>query len=110
MCGNALLRVLGERFKVERPLVAEAVVHALAPDLHRLNQVAGRGRGKALRPEDGHGSFQYFVAIEFSWPHHGWHLTLLWTDVSRTLGLLNPLLGCVHPRCVRTDIHLELRA
>src|SRR5258705_6054470 len=86
MCGNALLRVLGERFKVERPLVAEAVVHALAPDLHRLDQVAGRGGGKALRPEDGHGSFQHFVAIEFSWPHHGWHLTLLWTDMSITIG------------------------
>src|ERR1700704_3138629 len=86
MCGNASLRVSGERFKVERPLVAEAVVHALAPDLHRLDQVAGRGGGKALRPEDRHGSFQRFVAIEFSGPRHGWHLTLLWTDVSITLG------------------------
>src|SRR6267378_3328118 len=70
VCGNALLLVVGEGFKVERPLVAEAVVHALAPDLHRLDQVAGRGGGKALRPEDRHGPFQYFVAIECSGPRH----------------------------------------
>src|SRR6266853_1948371 len=57
---------------------------ALAPDLHRFDQVAGRGGGKALRPEDGHCSFQHFVAIEFSGPHHGWHLILLWTDMSIT--------------------------
>src|ERR1700737_4208654 len=56
------------------------------PDLHRLHQVAGRGGGKALRPEDGHCPLQHFVAIEFSWPHHGRHLTLLWTDVSITIG------------------------
>src|ERR1700676_1391434 len=86
MRSDALLLVLGKRFKVERPLVAEAVVHALAPDLHRLDQVACRGRGKALRPEDGHCSFQHLVAIEFSRPDHGWHLTLLWTDVSITIG------------------------
>src|SRR5258705_3396311 len=87
MRGDALLLVLGKRFKVERPLVAEAVVHALSPDLHRLDQVAGRGGGKALRPEDGHCPLQHFVAIEFSWPHHGRHLTLFWTDVSISAGV-----------------------
>src|SRR5258708_3406526 len=86
MRSDALLLVVGKRFKVERPLVGKAVVHALAPDLHRLDQVAGRGGGKALRPEDGHCPLQHFVAIEFSWPHHGRHLNSLWTDVSITIG------------------------
>src|SRR6267142_188612 len=87
MRSDALLLVLSKRFKVERPLVAKAVVHALAPDLHRLDQVAGRGGGKTLRPEDGHCPLQHFVAIEFSWPHHGRHLNSLWTDVSIIIGL-----------------------
>src|SRR5258706_15788924 len=69
-----------------RTLVAEAAVHALAPDLHRLDEVAGRGGGKALRPEDGHCPLQHFVAIEFSWPRHWYHPILLWTDVSITIG------------------------
>src|SRR5258708_31921766 len=86
MRSDALLLVLGKLFKVERPLVAKAVVHALAPDPHRLDQVAGRGGGKALRPEDGHCPLQHFVAIEFSWPRHGHYLTSLWTDVSITIG------------------------
>jgi len=66
ICAVTLAAGIGQALQGRAPLVAKAVVHALAPIC-----IARPGRwssgGKALRPEDGHCPLQHFVAIEFSW-------------------------------------------
>jgi hypothetical protein len=62
--GNALPLISLKRFDIKTPFAAECVVHALPADLHRLQQVIGRGSSVAFRPENGHCPCHGYIAIE----------------------------------------------
>src|SRR5258708_26382472 len=79
-----------QRFKVELSFVTERVVEALSSDVHGSEQVLGRSRGVAFRPESARSAVQCFVSIELSGPDHG--LTILVIDRSVNIdSALSPL-------------------
>src|SRR5258708_39005673 len=59
-----------QRFKVELSFVTERVVEVLSSDVHGSEQVLGRSRGVAFRPENARSAAQCFVSIELSRPDH----------------------------------------
>ena len=63
----------GVRRQVERVLVAERVVQALASDAETLDEIADRRRLVAEVPEDVHRAIQDLVAVELLGTAHGRH-------------------------------------
>src|SRR6266404_9932926 len=66
-----------QRFKVELSFVTERVVEALSSDVHGSEQVLGRSRGVAFRPERARSAVQCFVSVELSRPNHGLRLLVM---------------------------------
>src|SRR6266436_2124068 len=66
-----------QRFKVELSFVTERVVEALSSDVHGSEQVLGRSRGVAFRPENARSAVKCFVSIELSRPNHGLRILVM---------------------------------
>src|SRR5882757_1739722 len=95
-----------QRFKVELSFVTERVVEALSSDVHGSEQVLGRSRGVAFRPESAHRAVQCFVSIELSRPNHG--LTILVMDRSVNIDAVGYAISARSQCCKRSTARLRI--
>src|ERR1700736_1597196 len=59
-----------QSFQEQRPLVTEAVIHALSPDVHDAHQLIGGSGGKTLLRKKPYGRSKSFILIELSRASH----------------------------------------